>query len=105
MNDFISVKLVLIGKHDQFLNRYLHKGNNQIVHHFTLIRTDAFTGQINQCNAGYLQERVGAADLLNPYDNIKGGLYILRGLFEKYLIVKTCCFLPNPVNPLFRLLV
>ena len=40
--------------------------------------------QINQCNAGYLQERVGAADLLNPYDNIKGGLYILRGLFEKY---------------------
>ena len=40
--------------------------------------------QINQCNAGYLQERVGAADLLNPYDNIKGGVYILRGLFEKY---------------------
>lgn len=40
--------------------------------------------QINRCNERYLNEQVGVDNLLNPYDNIKGGLYILRGLFEKY---------------------
>lgn len=40
--------------------------------------------QINACNADYLEDKLGIADLLEPYQNIQAGLYILKGLFEKY---------------------
>ncbi len=40
--------------------------------------------QINTINHPYLKETLGITDFLNPYDNIRGGMFILRKLFEKY---------------------
>lgn len=40
--------------------------------------------QINIINHPYLKETLGITDFLNPYDNIRGGMFILRKLFEKY---------------------
>lgn len=40
--------------------------------------------QINACNADYLEDKLGITDLFEPYQNIQAGLYILKGLFEKY---------------------
>ncbi len=40
--------------------------------------------QINVCNHEWLTEELGITDFLDPYENIKAGLFILRGLFEKY---------------------
>lgn len=40
--------------------------------------------QINEVNHQYLKEQLEIADFLNPYDNIRAGMFILRKLFEKY---------------------
>lgn len=40
--------------------------------------------QINQVNHQWLSESLGIKDFLNPYQNTRAGLYILRTLFEKY---------------------
>lgn len=40
--------------------------------------------QINVCNHEWLTEELGITDFIDPYENIKAGLFILRGLFEKY---------------------
>lgn len=40
--------------------------------------------QINACNYEWLTEELGITDFIDPYENIKAGLFILRGLFEKY---------------------
>lgn len=40
--------------------------------------------QINACNHEWLAEELGITDFTDPYENIKAGLFILRGLFEKY---------------------
>jgi len=40
--------------------------------------------QINICNHKKLEERLGIDDFLDPTQNIRAGLYILRTLFEKY---------------------
>ena len=40
--------------------------------------------QINKVNHGWLKEHLGIKDILDPYQNIRSGLYILRNLFEKY---------------------
>lgn len=40
--------------------------------------------QINACNHEWLAEELGITDFIDPYENIKAGLFILRGLFEKY---------------------
>lgn len=40
--------------------------------------------QINKVNHGWLQEKLGITDLLDPYQNARSGIYILRNLFEKY---------------------
>lgn len=40
--------------------------------------------QINACNNEWLAEDLGLTDMMNPYQNIRAGLYILRRLFEKY---------------------
>ena len=40
--------------------------------------------QINACNADYLNKSLGVSNLINPYENIEAGLFILRGLFDKY---------------------
>ncbi len=40
--------------------------------------------QINKCNHEELSAALGITDFTEPYQNIRGGLYILRRLFEKY---------------------
>ena len=40
--------------------------------------------QINECNHTELADKLGITDFTEPYQNIRAGLYILRGLFEKY---------------------
>lgn len=40
--------------------------------------------QINKCNHKSLSSALGVSDFTEPYGNIRAGLYILRGLFEKY---------------------
>lgn len=40
--------------------------------------------QINSCNHIMLSEKLGVTDFLDPYQNIRSGIYILSNLFEKY---------------------
>lgn len=40
--------------------------------------------QINQCNHKHLTETLGVTDFLDPYQNIRAGMYTLRKLFERY---------------------
>lgn len=40
--------------------------------------------QINEINHPYLKEQLEITDFLDPYDNIKAGMFVLRKLFEKY---------------------
>lgn len=40
--------------------------------------------QINKCNHKSLSSALGVSDFTEPYGNIRAGLFILRGLFEKY---------------------
>lgn len=40
--------------------------------------------QINTCNHEWLSETLGISDFLDPYSNVRSGLFILRKLFEKY---------------------
>jgi soluble lytic murein transglycosylase-like protein len=40
--------------------------------------------QINQNNHEWLTETLGVDDFLDPYQNIRSGVFILRKLFEKY---------------------
>lgn len=40
--------------------------------------------QINKCNHKSLSSALDISDFTEPYGNIRAGLYILRGLFEKY---------------------
>ena len=40
--------------------------------------------QISSVNHGWLADELGITDFLDPYSNVKAGLYILRSLFQKY---------------------
>ncbi len=40
--------------------------------------------QINKSNHQYLKDEIGVRNFLDPYDNIRSGMFILRKLFEKY---------------------
>lgn len=40
--------------------------------------------QINVCNHEWLAELLGITDYLDPYQNIRAGMFILRKLFEQY---------------------
>ena len=40
--------------------------------------------QISSVNHGWLSDELGITDFLDPYSNVKAGLYILRSLFQKY---------------------
>lgn len=40
--------------------------------------------QINQINHEYLTDTIGVTDYLDPYQNIRAGMFTLRKLFERY---------------------
>ncbi len=51
--------------------------------------------QINKCNHETLSSALGITNFTEPYQNIRGGLYILRGLFEKYDDASMVCMAYN----------
>lgn len=51
--------------------------------------------QINSCNHKELSDKLGITDFTNPYQNIRAGVYILRGLFEKYDDAAKVCMAYN----------
>lgn len=40
--------------------------------------------QINKCNHGWLRDELGDIDFLDPVDNVRCGVYILKQLLDKY---------------------
>lgn len=40
--------------------------------------------QINSCNHKDIGDKLGVTDFLEPHQNIRAGMYLLRKLFEKY---------------------
>ena len=40
--------------------------------------------QIRTCNLASMEEKFGSIDLMNPYDNIKCGVSMIKGLYKKY---------------------
>lgn len=40
--------------------------------------------QIRTCNIASMEEKFGQIDLMNPYDNIKCGVSMIKGLYKKY---------------------
>ena len=40
--------------------------------------------QINEINHEWLTETIGVTNYLDPYENVRSGIFILRNLFEKY---------------------
>lgn len=40
--------------------------------------------QINQINHSYITEKLGISNFLDPYENVRAGMFIMRKLFEKY---------------------
>lgn len=40
--------------------------------------------QINEINHKWLTETIGVTNYLDPYENVRSGIFILRNLFEKY---------------------
>ena len=51
--------------------------------------------QINACNHKELEDKLGITDIMEPYQNIRAGLYMLRGLFEKYDDASRVCMAYN----------
>lgn len=40
--------------------------------------------QIKKVNHGYITDEIGVTNYLDPYENVRAGMFILRKLFEKY---------------------
>lgn len=62
-----------------------------LIHHESNFKSNVISGtndyglmQINTINHVWLSEKFGFTDFLDPYQNTRAGLYILRTLFEKY---------------------
>lgn len=51
--------------------------------------------QINACNHKELSDKLGVTNFIDPYQNIRAGVYILRGLFEKYDDAAKVCMAYN----------
>lgn len=51
--------------------------------------------QINACNHATLSDKLGITDFTDAYQNIRAGVYILRGLFEKYDDAAKVCMAYN----------
>lgn len=45
--------------------------------------------QVNRINHAQLSKELGVNDFLDPYSNVKAGMFMLRKLFEKYEAVDT----------------
>lgn len=77
---------------------YLSSGYNidftlvmALIQHESSFRSDVVSStndyglmQINKMNHEYLTETIGVTDFLDPYQNIRAGMFTLRKLFERY---------------------
>ena len=62
-----------------------------VIEHESSFTADVISGtddyglmQINKINHEWLNETIGVTDFLDPYENVRSGVFILRQLFEKY---------------------
>lgn len=62
-----------------------------LIQHESSFRSDVVSStndyglmQINKMNHEYLTETIGVTDFLDPYQNIRAGMFTLRKLFERY---------------------
>lgn len=89
---------VPMGEDEQKFVFYLSEGYNldftlimAMIQHESSFRVDVISKtndyglmQINKINHKYLTETIGVTDFLDPYQNIRAGVYTLRKLFERY---------------------
>lgn len=95
--DFVALDVPLDRDLQEFIF-YLSAGYNMdftfvmaLIQHESNYQADAISStndyglmQINQCNHAYITETLGITDFLDPYQNVRAGMFILRKLFEKY---------------------
>lgn len=95
--DFIPLDVSLNVDIQEFVY-YLSAGYNidftlvmALMQHESSFRADVVSStddyglmQINRCNHEYLTETLGVTDYLDPYQNIRAGMFTLRKLFERY---------------------
>ena len=89
---------VPMGEEEQEFVFYLAVGYNidftlamALIQHESSFRADLVSStqdyglmQINQINHKYLTDTIGVTDYLDPYQNIRAGMFTLRKLFERY---------------------
>ena len=89
---------VPMGEEEQEFVFYLSKSYNidftlvmALIQHESSFQDDVVSStndyglmQINQCNHKQLTETLGVSDYLDPYQNIRAGMFTLRKLFERY---------------------
>ena len=95
--DFIPLDVSLDVDIQEFVY-YLSAGYNidftlvmALMQHESSFRADVVSStddyglmQINRCNHEQLMETLGVTDFLDPYQNIRAGMFTLRKLFERY---------------------
>ena len=95
--DFIPLDVPLDADIQEFVY-YLSAGYNidftlvmALMQHESSFRDDVVSStndyglmQINSCNHKYLTEAIGVTDFLDPYQNVRAGMFTLRKLFERY---------------------
>lgn len=95
--DFIPLNVSLDADIQEFVY-YLSAGYNidftlvmALMQHESSFRADVVSStddyglmQINRCNHENLTKTLGVTDYLDPYENVRAGLFTLRKLFERY---------------------
>lgn len=97
--DFVPLDVPMSEKEQEFVF-YLASGYNidftlvmALIQHESNFQADVVSNthdyglmQINKINHEYLTETIGVTDFLDPYQNIRAGMFTLRKLFERYQV-------------------
>lgn len=95
--DFTPLDVPMSEEEQEFVF-YLSEGYNidftlvmALIQHESSFRADVISKtndyglmQINKINHQYLTDTIGVTDFLDPYQNIRAGMFTLRKLFERY---------------------
>lgn len=95
--DFTPLDVPMNEEEQEFVY-YLSEGYNldftlvmALIQHESSFRADVVSKtndyglmQINKINHDWITETIGVTDYLDPYQNIRAGVYVLRKLFERY---------------------
>ena len=95
--DFVTVDCKMPEKHQEFLYYLCTEYNIDFTFVMALIQCESSFNpdlisstndygymQINKINQEQLTEILGVTDYLDPYQNIRAGMFVLRKLFERY---------------------